>query len=163
MAIPIIGSIIEDILGGVTDIVSEAVVDKDKKNEIRLELEKIRDAAEARLSDERIAQMEINKAEAQHGSIFVAGWRPAVGWVCAAGLAAQVILFPLADRLFGWSMQFDTELLLLTMSGMLGIGAMRTYEKTKGVSTNDFTDIPHRASPLPPLYAAELPEDAPWA
>lgn len=76
------------------------------------------------------------------GSIFVAGWRPYVGWVCGTGLAAQVIVFPLLDRIFGWTVPFDTELLLLTMSGMFGMGAMRTYEKVKGVSTNDYTDRP---------------------
>lgn len=163
--IPIIG----DVIDAVKDIVSEVVVDKDKKAEINLELAKIADAANQRLHEQMLGQMAVNQEEAKHGSIFVAGWRPAVGWVCAAGLAAQVIVFPLLDRIVGWSMEFDTELLLMTMTGMLGIGGMRTWEKVKGVSTNDFTDVPGRKKApgepenlLPPLYAAELPEDAPW-
>ena len=159
MGLPILG----DVIDAVKDIVSEVVVDKDKKREIDLEITKIGDAAEQRLHEQMIAQTEINKVEAASGSVFVAGWRPAVGWVCAAGLAAQVILLPLVDRIFGWNMEFDTELLILTMSGMLGIGAMRTVEKIKGVSTNDYTDVPGRpTSILPPIYSAGLPEKTPW-
>lgn len=161
MSVPILG----DVIDAVKDIVSEVVVDKDKKREVELELTKIGDAAEQRLHEQMIAQTEINKVEAASGSVFVAGWRPAVGWVCAAGLAAQVIVLPLVDRIFGWNVQFDTELLILTMSGMLGIGAMRSWEKVKGVSTNDYTDVPRRAaqpSTLPPIYLSELPEKTPW-
>ena len=138
MGIPIIG----DIIGAVKDVVSEVVVDKDKKREIDLELARLADEAEARVHQEVLAQIEVNKAEAGHGSIFVAGWRPFVGWVAGAGLAAQVAVFPLLDRIFGWSMAFDTELLVLTLGGMLGIGGMRTFEKVRGVSTNDYRDVP---------------------
>lgn len=162
ITVPILG----DIIGGIRDLVGEAIVDKDKRNEIELEITKIGDAAEQRLHEQMIAQAEINKVEAASGSVFVAGWRPAVGWVCAAGLAAQVIVLPLVDRIFGWNMQFDTELLILTMSGMLGIGAMRTVEKIKGVSTNDYTDVPSRKGEptniLPPIYGGGLPEKTPW-
>lgn len=165
MAIPILGDIIEEVIGGAKDIISEAVVDKDKKIAVGLELEKLKDRANERAHEQALAQAEINKEEAKHGSIFVAGWRPAVGWVCAAGLAAQVILLPLMDRIFGWSMPFDIELLVLTMSGMLGMGGLRTFEKVKGVSTNNYTDRPRPddmpENILPPIYA-KLPEDAPW-
>jgi hypothetical protein len=168
MAIPILGGIIEDVIGSVGDIVSEAIVDKDKKIAVGLELERLRDRANERVHEQMLAQATTNTEEAKHGSIFVAGWRPAVGWVCAAGLAAQVILLPLLDRIFHWNMPFDTELLILTLGGMLGIGGMRTYEKTKGVSTNDYRDVPDRPigqpeNVLPPLYAAELPEETPWS
>lgn len=149
MGIPILG----DIFGVVKDLVSEVVVDKDKKNEINLELAKLADQAEARVHEQVLAQIEVNKAEAGHGSIFVAGWRPFVGWVCGVGLAAQVAMFPLLDRIFGWSMAFDTELLVLTLGGMLGIGGMRTFEKVRGVSTNDYRDVPK-----PEPQAKESPE-----
>lgn len=138
MGIPILGDIIDAVKG----IVSEVVVDKDKKNEINLELARLADQAEARVHQEVLAQLEINKVEASHGSIFVAGWRPFVGWVAGAGLAAQVAIFPLLDRIFKWQMSFDTELLILTLGGMLGIGGMRTFEKVRGVSTNDYRDVP---------------------
>lgn len=166
MGIPIIGGILDDILGEVGDIVSEVVVDKDHRDAIGLELEKLRDRGNERLHEQMLAQAATNTEEAKHGSVFVAGWRPAVGWVCAAGLAAQVILLPLLSGLFGLTFPFDTELLLLTMSGMLGIGAMRTYEKVQGVETTPYPrKAPKVKAPeniLPPLYAAELPEDAPW-
>lgn len=152
MGIPIIG----DIIGAVKDVVSEVVVDKDKKREIDLELARLADEAEARVHQEVLAQIEVNKAEAGHGSIFVAGWRPFVGWVCGVGLASQVALFPLLDRIFGWSMTFDTELLILTLGGMLGIGGMRTFEKVRGVSTNDYRDVPKQTQESP-VVPAETP------
>lgn len=160
MAIPILSDII-DAVGG---LVSEVVVDKDKKAEINFKLAELADKAEQRVHEEVLAQLEVNKAEASHGSIFVAGWRPAVGWVCAAALAAQSIVLPLADRIFGWTMPFDTELLILTLGGMLGIGGMRSYEKTKGVSTNDFKDLPKSPvvkSEVPPVPPAPVSSPKP--
>ena len=138
MGIPILG----DIIDAVKDIVGEVVVDKDKKNEINYKLAELADKAEARGHEQVLAQIEVNKVEAASGSVFVAGWRPFVGWVCGVGLAAQVALFPLLDRIFNWKMVFDAELLILTLGGMLGIGGMRTFEKVRGVSTNNYTDTP---------------------
>lgn len=154
MNIPIIG----DLISSVKDLVGKAVVDKDKKLAIELELAKLEDSAQARLDGLLLAQTEVNKVEAASGSVFVAGWRPAVGWVCAAGLGAQVIVLPLLDRIFGWTMVFDTELLILTMSGMLGIGTMRTIEKIKGVSTNDYTDVPKTPETKTAPVATEPPK-----
>lgn len=164
LGVPIIG----DIIDAVKDLASEVIVDKDKKREVEAELEKLRDVGNQRVHEEVMAQIALNTEESKHGSVFVAGWRPFIGWVCGAALAAQVIIYPLLAAIFSWSFDVDTELLILTMSGMLGIGAMRTYEKVKGVSTNDFTDVPARPKGepeniLPPLYASQpLPEEAPW-
>jgi hypothetical protein len=85
-------------------------------------------------------QREINKAEAQSASLFVAGWRPAIGWVCALALGFQYLLRPL----FGWASGvwwpqlpalpgLDTNLWEL-MFGMLGLGGLRSFEKAKGVA-----------------------------
>lgn len=155
MKIPVISNIID----AVKDLVSEVVVDKDKKNELNLELEKLRDIGNQRVHEQILAQIALNTEEARNGSVFVAGWRPFVGWVCGVGLGAQVILLPLLDRIFKWQMEFDTELLILTMSGMLGIGAMRSYEKVKGVSTNDYRDVPLKAAEV---EEDPFPEEAPW-
>ena len=78
-------------------------------------------------------QLEINKVEAAHDSVFVSGGRPCIGWVCALGLFYNVIL---ANILGIWVdvPEVDTTLLVPVMMGMLGIGAMRSYEKVKGVS-----------------------------
>lgn len=153
----LLGGILGDLIKPISDIVSETVVDKDKRDLINLELQKLADQGDARLHDEVIAQTEVNKEEAKHGSVFVAGWRPFVGWVSGVGLAAQAILMPLIDQIWGLHYTLDTTLLITTLGGMLGIGGMRTYEKVKGVSTNDFTD-----RPLPPEPTNLLPDDAPW-
>lgn len=164
MGIPIIG----DIIDAVKDLASEVIVDKDKKNELDLELEKLRDIGNARAHEQILAQIAVNQEEAKHGSIFVAGWRPFIGWVCGVGLGAQVILMPLLTAITGIKFDFDTELLLLTMSGMLGIGAMRTVEKIKGVSTNDYTDTPKPKAESKIVFAPKkevvqpIPEEAPW-
>jgi len=98
-----------------------------------------------------LGQMEVNKAEAQHKSVFVAGWRPAIGWVGALALAYQFIVYPLL--VWGWSLlqalgylpaevpsppPLPTDALWVIVSGMLGIGAMRSHDKRKGVSTERF-------------------------
>jgi hypothetical protein len=87
-----------------------------------------------------MAQVEVNKIEAGHSSVFVAGWRPSIGWVCAAGLAWAFVVAPVAS----WALmvmgiradlpaiQFD-HLFELVLA-MLGIGGLRTFEKLRGVA-----------------------------
>ena len=80
-------------------------------------------------------QVELNKIEAQHRSIFVAGWRPAIGWVCAVGLAFVVVINPL----IAWSFQRPTpevpqRLIFDLILALLGLGTLRTIEKVKKVS-----------------------------
>jgi roadblock/LC7 domain-containing protein len=87
-----------------------------------------------------MAQVEVNKVEAAHSSVFVAGWRPSIGWVCAAGLAWAFVVAPVAS----WALmvmgvkaelpaiQFD-HLFELVLA-MLGIGGLRTFEKLRGVA-----------------------------
>ena len=101
-----------------------------------------------RAETERIGgQLEVNKIEAGHASTFVAGWRPAVGWVSVIALAYQFVLYPLL--VWGWSaMQaagwiagdlpppplLDVEALMVLITGMLGIAGARTWEKFRGVA-----------------------------
>lgn len=170
MGIPILGDLIDDVIGSVKDVVSEVVVDKDKRDQINYDLEVLKDRANERAHAEMIAQTEVNKVEASNGNMFVAGWRPFVGWVGGIGLATQAIIMPLISYLVDRPLPaFDTELLILTLGGMLGIGGMRTYEKVKGVSTNDYRDRPAPKKEEPVIeYISEpviqpLPEDAPWS
>lgn len=87
-----------------------------------------------------IGQLEVNKAEAQSGSLFVGGWRPGVGWVCVAGLAYQFLAYPLlawaGSNLAGWTAppELDIFTLLTLLSGMLGLSKLRTDEKIRGVA-----------------------------
>ena len=87
------------------------------------------------------AQTDINKVEASNSSIFVSGWRPAIGWVCALALAYQYLLKPLAMGIlpnFGIAIAplpgLDDNLWQLMM-GMLGMGGLRTFEKVQGVAS----------------------------
>lgn len=157
MGIPIIG----DLIDGVKDLVSEVIVDKDKRDQVNLELAKLQDSAQARLDAQVLAQVEVNKVEAASGSIFVAGWRPAVGWVGASALAYSYILSPI---LVGLGLDLPTpdySGLMNIVLAMLGIGGMRTYEKVKGVSTNNYTDTPQRTPTETKQEVEERPSEPP--
>lgn len=78
-------------------------------------------------------QLEINKIEAAHKSIFVAGWRPAVGWICAFALAYHFICAPILDIWLEIPV-IEVEGLYPILMGMLGLGGMRSFEKMKGVA-----------------------------
>ena len=91
--------------------------------------------AEVRLA---LGQMEINKAEATT-DLFRGGWRPATGWVCVGGLLYQFLVQPLLPwivALFGVSVpplpEIDNETLMVLLTGMLGLGGLRTIERVKG-------------------------------
>jgi hypothetical protein len=98
-----------------------------------------------------MGQIEVNKEEAQHASIFVAGWRPFIGWVGGVGLGYSFVLAPFIEfiaRANGYTQAMPspnaTELLTLVMS-MLGVGAMRSYDKSKGTARDNLaapTTIP---------------------
>jgi len=88
-----------------------------------------------------LGQMDVNKQEAQHSSIFVAGWRPFVGWVCGAALAYSFILLPvmkwgafLAGVDVKEAPELDMASLITILGGMLGLGVLRTKEKMDGVA-----------------------------
>jgi hypothetical protein len=96
-----------------------------------------------------LAQIEVNKIEAQSSSMFVAGWRPALGWICAAAFAYVLILQPFmafALAATGYPVKdlpvIDGELLGWTMGGMLGLGTMRTVEKVKGITAGLSGSLP---------------------
>ena len=77
-------------------------------------------------------QSEINKVEAQHRTIFVAGWRPFIGWVCGVALAYNFVLRDLLIWFLGQEQvppALQMEHLMTVLIGMLGLGGMRTFEK----------------------------------
>ena len=85
-------------------------------------------------------QTKINAAEATHRSVFVAGWRPFVGWVCGFGLLYAVLLEPLLRFIFtvnGWESTFpiiDTTITMQVLFGMLGLAGFRSYEKKNNLT-----------------------------
>lgn len=80
-----------------------------------------------------LAQVALNKVEAQHRSLFVAGWRPSLGWICAMGLAFTFLVNPVLQWLTGQpGPELPTDIMLELVLGMLGLGALRTVEKLSG-------------------------------
>ena len=125
---------IKGIVGGVADAVDRFVETPDEAAAHALK-EKALDLSVA------MKQMEVNQTEAAHRSIWVSGWRPAVGWVCAAALAYSFIVQPaLIYVLAVWSPAtppppgVDLAGLWPVLLGMLGLGTLRTYEKKQGVA-----------------------------
>lgn len=88
------------------------------------------------------AQLQVNRAEAAHRSVFVAGWRPFIGWVGGLGVAYAFLLHPAAQALLAVHSPdllpllpvFPMDHLLELLFGMLGLGGLRTFEKVRGVS-----------------------------
>jgi uncharacterized membrane protein len=131
-------NLLGSLIGPVTGLLDKVVEDKDQKNALAHEIATL---AGKQAHEAAMAQVEVNKAEAQHKSIFVAGWRPCVGWVCACAMAYHFILAPLI--LFGVGIYgaeipelpaFDMDSLMTVLLGMLGLGGLRTYEKQKGLT-----------------------------
>lgn len=86
-----------------------------------------------------LGQLEVNAKEAASPHLFVAGWRPFVGWCCGAGFLWATIAQPMVAWVAvarGWPAPpaIDTEVLLYVLGGMLGLGTLRSFEKTKGVA-----------------------------
>jgi hypothetical protein len=110
----------------------------DSSQRAKAEADFLRMAAEGELK-QIIAQLEINAREASHPSVFVAGWRPFFGWMGGIGFLYAVVIQPLltwwgASNGLPPAPELDTELLMVVVTGMLGIGGLRTYEKHKGVA-----------------------------
>ncbi len=79
-------------------------------------------------------QTKINEVEAQHRSMFVAGWRPFIGWICGLAFAYHFVAFPIVRTIYP-EVEFpvlNTEPLFTVLMGMLGLGGLRTFEKLKG-------------------------------
>jgi hypothetical protein len=124
---------IEALIKPVARILDKFIVDKDLKekleHEIKLEIQKA-----------NIAQIEVNKAEALHRTVFVAGWRPFIGWTCGLALSYHFILQPII--VFTMSVnglaydlpEFDMGSLMTIVLGLLGLGGMRSFEKLKGLT-----------------------------
>ena len=125
-----IGSVIEGV-----GKVAEHFVTTDKER-MALELE-------SRKIDQQndMAQLAVNTEEAKSASLFVSGWRPAIGWTCGFGLLYVSVMLPIAEfvaKMYGYAGTFpevDTSITMQVLFGMLGLSGMRTYEKTKGVAS----------------------------
>ena len=134
-------SIVTELVSGLTapiaGLVSEFIEDKDKAAELAF---KVSTLASTQAQALALAQIELNKAEAQSGSLFVGGWRPAVGWICAMAMGVEFLIVPIFGPFIEVYMEpvemwhLDMTTMLPVLFGLLGLGGLRSYEKVKGVS-----------------------------
>ena len=125
-------------------LIDRLIPDKAEQEKAKLQLLEMQQKGELAQLDAALksdlGQMDINKQEAASASLFVAGWRPMVGWVCAGALAYSFILLPMLRAILAaWKPgltipSIDMSDLWPLMMGMLGLGGMRSWEKAKGVS-----------------------------
>jgi hypothetical protein len=129
--------VIDRLIGPVTSLLDKFVEDKDQKAKLAHEVATM---AQRHAQELAKAQLEVNKAEAQHKSLFVSGWRPAVGWCCVFGMMGNFMVIPFTNFVLALLKidvvvpLIDTATMMPVLMGMLGLGAMRTYEKRTGVS-----------------------------
>ena len=130
-----IADIVAGLAAPVKDLLSEFIEDKDKAAEIAY---KVSTMAAEHAHAETMAQNEVNKTEAAHASIFVAGWRPAMGWTCVSAYFMYFVGFPLlvfCAGLFGATIAVPVikiGALDAVLWGMLGLGGLRTIETVTG-------------------------------
>jgi len=132
-----VGSIIE----AVGKIAGDLITTDKEKMEMEIEQRKL-DLEEKKLDMAvGMAQIDVNKEEAKSSNLFVAGWRPFIGWGCGIAFIYSTLIEPVcrfvAMTIFMYSGAFptiDSDLTMQVMLGMLGLGAMRSYEKKSGVA-----------------------------
>ena len=128
---------LEQLIGPVAGLLDKFIEDKDTKNALAHEISTMADRHAQELAK---GQLEVNKVEASSSSIFVSGWRPAVGWVCVLGMAGNFIVIPISNFILALVDStvtiplIDTATMMPVLMGMLGLGAMRSAEKIKKVS-----------------------------
>ena len=124
---------LKDLINPVSKILDKFIVDKDLKVKLEHEIK-------TEIQRANLAQIDVNKAEAQHRSIFVAGWRPFIGWICAVAMAYHfilqpIIIFALSANGVDYNLpEFDMGSLMTVVLGILGLGGMRSFEKYKGIT-----------------------------
>lgn len=138
-------------LGGIVQAVGQLADDlitTDKERlDAELELRRLGLEAAKVEADLVHGQLEVNRTEAASSSLFVSGWRPAIGWIGAVALGYQFLAYPLL--VWAWTLlqargvvsaglqsppMLDTDALWVVLSGMLGVAGLRSVEKVKGVS-----------------------------
>jgi len=130
--------VLDALIGPVTGLLDKFIPDADERARLAHEIATMSERHAQELAK---GQLEVNKAEAAHKSLFVAGWRPFVGWTCGVALAWHFVGQPVAVFVIALSgvdapalPSFEMESLLTVLLGMLGLGGLRTFEKTKQVA-----------------------------
>jgi hypothetical protein len=128
---------LDKLIGPISTLLDKVIPDADERHRLAFEISTL---AEKQAHEIAQAQIAVNREEATSHSIFVAGWRPMVGWVCCAGLAANYLLVPVCNFILTITESpitvppLDLSEMMPVLLGMLGLGSLRTWEKTKGVA-----------------------------
>tara|TARA_R110002020_G_scaffold236526_1_gene448871 strand:- start:2090 stop:2497 length:408 start_codon:yes stop_codon:yes gene_type:complete len=119
-----VGEVVKEGLGGVSKILDNLVTTQKERGDLDIAFNKL--------------QADINLVEAKSGSFFVSGWRPFIGWVCGVGVGFNYVLRPFLNYILAvfypsvsQMETMDMSQLMPLLMGMLGFGALRTYEKVK--------------------------------
>jgi len=128
--------IVESVVGIAGKVLDKFVEDKDLKRKLNAELK-------SQIISLDLAQAQTNLEQAKHSSVFIAGARPAIMWICAFGLGWQFVFQPVAIWILAASGSdillplFETEGLMPLTLSLLGLGSMRSFEKFKGIQRNN--------------------------
>ena len=127
-------SLVATLVGPVTGLLDKFIEDKAQKAMLA---HKIATMSEEHHQDLMKAQIEVNKVEASNSNLFVSGWRPFIGWTCGLGMFGNFITIPFANFVLAL-LEINIviplvplETMMPVLMGMLGLGAMRSYEKTR--------------------------------
>lgn len=129
-----LGSVLVKLAPQLLDLIDNLIPTEAGRAEAKLKLMELEQKGQ-------LAQVEINSKDAGHQSLFVAGWRPFIGWVCGAAFAWVFLLQPI----IGFALSavglgpvilpfFDMDAMMYVLFGILGLGGLRTYEKKSGIS-----------------------------
>ena len=125
---------LQALIGPVAGLLDKFIEDKDQKAMLA---HKIATMSEEHHQDLMKAQIEVNKVEASNSNLFVSGWRPFIGWTCGLGMFGHFITIRFANFVLAL-LEINLviplvplETMMPVLMGMLGLGAMRSYEKTR--------------------------------
>ena len=120
---------LEALIAPVTGLLDKWIPDADQKAKIAHEIATM---SEKHAQELALAQIKLNTEEAK-GNWFQSSWRPATGWVCVLGFAVNVLVSPLAAGVGVVIPQADTGTMMPILMGLLGLGGLRSFEKTKSI------------------------------
>jgi hypothetical protein len=128
-------AILDALIGPITGLLDKFIEDKDQKSALAHEIATM---SQKYAQESALAQIAVNKVEAASPSLFTSGWRPATGWVCVLGMAGNFLVIPFANFVMALTMDIPVSVPLIPLDtmlpvllGMLGLGGLRTFEKTR--------------------------------
>lgn len=140
-------ALLDLLVGPVMDIVNKLIPDPVAKAQAQLQILQLQQNTEFKELDAQLAmaqtQTNTNNTEAQNTRLFVAGWRPFIGWICGSCLAWNYLGVPLISAMMAiighpvTIPEADLSTMMPILIGMLGLGGMRTYEKINGVNSGN--------------------------